>query len=569
MRLRTDQGQNALNHSRESKVTDRAAGDNRSPTTGRVFLSGVMVLTLSTVLVKLIGLFYKIPMLHYLGTEGMGYFNAAYEWYATLCVLSTAGLPLAGSMLIAEARAAHSGRAIHAVEKRMLWLFFGLGTVGSLALFFGAGAIAMLIGSPDTRYALMAVAPTLFFSCLSGAYRGYFQGYQDMLPTALSQVIEALGKLLLGLGFAIFAWKQGMGAPLIAAWAMLGLSIGVGISTLYLVLHRRNYQKKSGDMAEPATLKRPLGRLLGIAVPITVSSSVLSLTRLLDMTMILRRLQDVGYDTAAANALYGSYTTMAVPIFNLIPSLITSVALALVPALTSAIEAGDHDAQQTTARAAIRMTALLSLPASLAVAIYSRTILSLLFRGEAAAVEVAAPMLSLLAVSIFFSGLITTTNAILQAYGHVNAPIVSMLLGAAVKLLGAYVLIGLPWLHIYGAPISTFLCDGLIVGINMVLIARYTDVMESLGKALLRPLLISLIAVGAPGMVYAVLCQAGYAEIPLFLAAVPVTLLLFLVLCLRTELIGDAELAMLPHLGGKRVRRVITALRGKQQIIKE
>lgn len=566
MRLRTDQRQDTLSHSRENRPTDGSAGGNVSPATGKVFLSGVMVLTLSTVLVKLIGLFYKIPMLHYLGTEGMGYFNAAYEWYATLCVLSTAGLPLAGSMLIAEARAAHSGSTIRKVEQRMLWLFFGLGTVGSLALFFGAGAIAALIGSPDTRYALMAVAPTLFFSCLSGAYRGYFQGYQDMIPTALSQVIEALGKLLLGLGFAIFAWRHGLDAPIIAAWAMLGLGIGVGISTLYLVLHRRKYQREGGNMAAPETLKRPLRRLLSIAVPITVSSSVLSFTRLLDMTMILRRLQDIGYDTADANALYGSYTTMAVPIFNLIPSLITSVALALVPALTAAIEAGDHATQQTTARAALRITALLSLPASLAVAIYSRTILSLLFRGETAAVEVAAPMLSLLAVSIFFSGLITTTNAILQAYGHASAPIASMLIGSAVKLLGAYVLIGLPRLHIYGAPISTFLCDALIVGINMVLIARYTDVMESLGRVLLRPLLVSLVAVGAPGAVYAMLCRVGYAEISLFLTAVPVTLLLFLVLCLRTDLIGDAELAMLPRLNGKRAARMISALRGKRMI---
>ena len=176
MRLRTDQKQDILKYPNQTRTVDLSTRGDHSASTGKVFLSGVMVLTLSTVLVKLIGLFYKIPMLHYLGTEGMGYFNAAYEWYATLCVLSTAGLPLAGSMLIAEARAAHSGRAIHKVEKRMLWLFFGLGTVGSLVLFFGAGAIAALIGSPDTRYALMAVAPTLFFSCLSGAYRGYFQG---------------------------------------------------------------------------------------------------------------------------------------------------------------------------------------------------------------------------------------------------------------------------------------------------------------------------------------------------------------------------------------------------------
>ena len=551
-------------HIHAAQSSPRTTSPDPSPA-GNAFLSGVVVLTLSTVLVKIIGLFYKIPMLHYLGSEGMGYFNAAYEWYATLCVLSTAGLPLASSMLIAEARAAHSATAVRRVENMTLRLFLALGTLGSLGLFFGAGAISRLIGSPQTRYALAAVAPTLFFSCLSGAYRGYFQGFQDMTPTAVSQIIEALGKLLLGLGMGIYAWRMGLSAPYVAAWAMLGLGIGVAVSTLYLILRRRTgrYAKDeclAEDAPTSARSSVSVRRLLGYAVPITVSSSVLSLTRLLDMAMILRRLQSVGYTAASANALYGSYTTMAVPIFNLIPSLITSVALALVPALTAAIEAGDVETQKSTARAAIRITALLSLPASLAVALYSRTMLTLLFRGEKAAVDAAAPMLSMLAFSIVFSGLITTTNAILQAYGHPRAPIVSMVAGSAVKLIGAYALIGIPSLNIYGAPISTFLCDALIVGINMVLISRYTDVLESFRSALARPLGVSLLAVGAPGVVFALFSRVGYAEIPLFLGAVPVTLVLFLILSLRAGLVGEQELLILPPRIGRRVIGLLRAL---------
>jgi stage V sporulation protein B len=262
--------------------------------------------------------------------------------------------------------------------------------------------------------------------------------------------------------------------------------------------------------------------------------------------MILRRLQSIGYNSAGANALYGNYTTMVVPIFNLIPSLITSVALALVPTLTAAIKAGDTLAQQTTARTAIRLTALLSLPASLALAIYSRAVLSLLFRGQQVAVEQAAPMLSLLSMSVFFSAVITTTNAILQAYGRVHAPIVSMLTGSILKLITAYVLIGIPRINIYGAPISTFACDALIVGINLCLIAKHTDVLESLKTALLRPLGAATVSVGLPGLAYALFTRAGYSEILLFFAAVPVTLVLYLLVCLRSGLLGEYELSMLP-----------------------
>jgi stage V sporulation protein B len=518
---------------------------------GSVFLSGVLVLTLSTVLVKLIGMLYKIPMLHYLGSEGMGYFNAAYEWYATLCVIATSGLPLASSMFIARARAVGCPEAVRRVERLSLWVFAGLGGIGALALWLGAGHLATLIGSPATRYALMATAPTMLFSCLSGAYRGYFQGHKDMVPTAISQVIEALGKLILGLSFAFVARQRGLDAPRVAAWAMVGLGIGVAVSTLYLMWWRAKYlpsealhaeQNEQGFDAREITLRR----LLSIAIPVTLSSSVVSVTRLFDMALILRRLQHIGYDTAGANALYGCYTTMAIPLFNLIPSLITSVALALVPSLTAAVKTGDVATQVSTARTSIRMTALLSLPASLAISIYSKTILTLLFRGEEQNVALAAPMLSILAISIFFSGSITTTNAILQAYGRVKAPICSMLAGSAFKLVAAYLLIGLPSVNIYGAPISTFLCDALIVGINLYLIARHTDVLGSLKEALLRPMIVAVLAVGMPGAVFALLTRAGYPSLPLFLSAVPVTVALYALLCLGGGLIGEQEMALLP-----------------------
>lgn len=518
---------------------------------GSVFLSGVLVLTLSTVLVKVIGMLYKIPMLHVLGSEGMGYFNAAYEWYATLCVIATSGLPLASSMLIARARAVNCQGAVRRVERLSLYVFALLGAAGALALGLGAYPIAGLIGSPATAYAIAATAPSVLFCCLSGAYRGYFQGHSDMIPTAISQVIEALGKLIIGLSLAVFAGKRGLPPPVIAAWAMIGLGIGVALSTLYLMLHRRRY-RENGD--EPEAIRPPetevreisLRGLLSIAVPVTVSSSVVSVTRLFDVGLILRRLQHIGYDAPEANSLYGCYTTMAIPLFNLIPSLITSVALALVPSLTAAIKKGDKKAQTSTARTAIRLTALLSLPASLAVSLYSEVILTLLFRGEEQSIRIAAPMLSMLAVSIFFSGTITTTNAILQAFGHVRAPIWSMLTGSAFKLVVAYLLIGLPSVNIYGAPISTFLCDALIVGINLYLIARHTDVLGSLKEELLRPLATSVLSVGLPGAVFALLTRAGYPSLPLFLSAIPVTLALYAILCLNGGLIGEQEMALLP-----------------------
>lgn len=535
-----------------ANVAQKSSPYTEANSQGRVFLSGVMVLTLSTILVKVIGLLYKIPMLHYLGSEGMGYFNAAYEWYGALCVIATSGLPIASSMLIAGGIG--QPQKIRRIERLSMRLFGLLGILGALFLFFGASRIALAIGSLDTRFAIAAVAPTVLFSCLCGAYRGYFQGYQYMVPTAVSQVIEATGKLIFGLIFAHMAKRRGLSSPRVAAWAILGLSLGVALSLLYLAIKRKLYRPKTNAMSavtsidcrkQRAVHPSLLHQLLGIAIPITISSSVMNVTRLFDMAMILRRLQYIGYDTSAANALYGNYTTMAIPIFNLIPSLITSVALALVPTLSAAIQTKDSQTQRSSTQSAIRITALLSLPASFALVIYSKSILSLLF-GNDPSVTAAAPMLSILAVSTFFSGIITTTNAILQAYGHVNAPIFSMLIGALIKLIGAYALIGLPGIHIYGAPISTFLCDTVIVAINFSLIAKYTDVLPSLRSAMVRPLLLSFISVGIPGVFYALLVRGGYSDISLFFASIPVTVALYAILCLRCGMLGENEIAMLP-----------------------
>ncbi|MBQ7337753.1 MAG: polysaccharide biosynthesis protein [Clostridia bacterium] len=565
-------------HTKHSK---NETAHSQGSAVGKTFFSGVLVLTLSTVLVKIIGLFYKIPMLRYLGSVGMGYFNAAYEWYAMLCVITTAGLPIAVSMLISKENSqqgtkAMRARAIRRIERLSMRIFLIFGLIGSVVLFFGAGFISDLIDSPMTVYALRAVAPTMFFSCVSASYRGYFQGFQNMKPTAISQLIEAVGKLVLGIAFAHLAKRAGMDEAHIAAFAMLGLSLGVAIACLYLAIYRARYtigatssENVGHDTRRPLTVRATsplLRQLLTIAVPVTLSSSVLSLTKIVDMAMILRCLQEIGYTTEEANALYGIYTTMAVPIFNLVPALLTSVSLALIPTLSAQISVGDHQAQKDTVSAAMRLTALLSLPASLALALYSRPVLSLLFHPDMQDLASAAPMLSLLAVSVAFSGMITTTNATLQAFGQVRVPIVSMLFGSAVKLLSAYILISQPDINILGAPISTLLCNSVIVGINLQVLYRRTGVGGEVNKTLLQPLAVSLPSVGIPAAIVAYLIKLGFDERILFVSAVPLTILLLAALSLRFGIVGVRELSSTPI--GLRLKRVAMRLPFCRKIMK-
>ncbi len=483
------------------------------------FLSGVSILTLSALTVKVIGLLYRIPMLNLLGTEGMGYFNTAYELYALFCVVSTAGLPVAMSVLISsfetEGRCGDASR----VYRVSLCLFAVVGVAGTTLLWGLSAPFAKLLGNPLSASCMRAISPTVFLICLSSAFRGYFQGRRNMLPTALSQVIEAGGKLFLGLAFAAYARGAGADLPTTAAYAVMGLTVGTAVSVLYLLLHKRLTDRQSphclpaseGDGQAP--ILRPL---LATAIPVTVSAGVISLTKCLDLALILRRLQALGYTAAQANSLYGCYSTLAVPVFNILPSLTTSVALSAVPTLSAALKKGKEGESELkkTASSAMGLTLMAAIPAALGVAVFAEDILSLLFGGQPEAVAQAAPWLSCLGLSIPAACLVTVTGAMLQAAGKANRPVISMLVGVGCKTILAYILLGTEGWGMAGAPVSSLVCDTVIVAVNLCFIHRHAPAMlPTLSEGLTLFGLPTITAAGAVGAVKLLRTALGWGEV--------------------------------------------------------
>ena len=206
----------------------------------------------------------------------------------------------------------------------------------------------------------------------------------------------------------------------------------------------RGEMPKLSDTQTPSDATPILRPLLATAIPVTLSAGVISLTKCVDLALILRRLQAVGYTAAEANALYGCYSTLAVPVFNILPSLTTSIALSATPALSAALQKGKEGEQELrkTAASSMGLTLAVAVPAGLGISVFAEDILSLLFAGQPAAVAQAAPWLSCLGLSVPAACLITVTGAMLQAAGKANRPIVSMLLGVGVKTVLAYVLLG-------------------------------------------------------------------------------------------------------------------------------
>lgn len=500
------------------------------------------MLSLSTLIVKIIGLAFKIPMLSFLGTEGMGYFNSAYEIYALLCVISTSGLPVALSILVAAARARGDGEDVRAIYRMARTLFLTFGMLGTLSMLLFSGQIASFIGNPNARLSIIAIAPALLFICLASAIRGYCQGFANMTPTAISQLIEALCKLGIGIAFAVVAIKAQRSVYEVAAFSVLGITLGTLFSLLYLCLARRNHKVFSSHTH--TTGGAHLWGLVRIAFPITLGSAVIGLVRIIDMTLIMRRLQDIGISIAQANRIYGAYTTLAVPVFSLVPALITPVSMALVPQLSSYLELKNREGERQAVETSLRLTALFATPASIGLALFSRPILEILFAGQSEAIDISAPLLSILASSVLFSCVMTTTNAILQSYRRVYLPIISTVAGVIVKIAVSYYLIGYASVGALGAPIGSLLCSLTVTFINIGFTCRYSSV--RVGRIFALPLLGSVVAVGTSGLAYSWIKGAVESNALSLMFAVLVAVAVYIPTCFLLRIVTVDDIALLP-----------------------
>ena len=324
----------------------------------------------ASLVVKVIGAFFQIPLQNLIGGEkspAFGMFSAAYRIYTAMLVVSTVGLPAALSKMVAEATARGREHEVRRIVRVAAGIFVPVGALCSLALFFGAGTFAAWIKSEDSRLAVMAIAPSVLMVAILSVFRGYYQGRSNMVPTAVSQVIEAAGKLFIGLGLACWAVGRGFDDPVVAALTVLGVTIGEAVAAAYMLvqaaLSRGETRVRALDPAVRPTLTLAK-TLLSLSIPITISSSVMSITDLIDVALISSRLQSPAVHMAADEAMqtYGIYTGV-INFFNLPQTLITALAVSVLPTIASARAAGNETGANRTISTTLRMTLMLTLPA--------------------------------------------------------------------------------------------------------------------------------------------------------------------------------------------------------------
>jgi stage V sporulation protein B len=530
------------------------------------FYGGAAILAVSAILVKVIGALYRIPLGNILPDEVMADYNSAYNIYNVLLTISTAGLPVALSKTISEANAL--GR--HNQVKKVFRVAFTTFLILGLFCFFCMTVLAaplseIVLSNPKAVYCVLALAPSVLCVCIMSAFRGYFQGHFNMQPTGVSQVIESLFKLIIGLALAVYLVLVAARPNLGSVGAIIGVSSGSVVALGYLIFvylraRKRDSQTAAGD--EPDSTGKIVSTLFKLAIPITLGSAASSLVTLIDGKLVMQQLRTV-YQTVdgltadaaldAARGLYGIYSK-TLSIYNLPFSMMVPLTACIIPAVSACLSKHDHKGAQQISESALRIGLLLALPMGMGLFALGGPIMSLLF--PAIDVSVAGPLLSVLGLASIFVALQLLCNSILQANGMVNLPILAVVIGGVIKLIVNYILVGNPSIRINGAPVGTLCCFAVIAGLEIFIIRRTVPSPPRFTKAFFKPLVASAIMAAAAWAVHGLLHNfLNLSSRLAAVAAILVAVVIYLILVLSFQIISKEDLSLMPK--GEKIAKIL------------
>ena len=453
------------------------------------FLQGTALLAMATAIVKVIGALYKIPLNAIIGEQGFGYFNTAYEIYNVLLMISTAGLPVAMSRMISQASSLKHYNQVRRIYNTARGIFLALGITGSLLMTLFCRQLAQFQNQPDAWAAIGCLGPCVLLICIMSTYRGFFQGQSNMLPTSISQVLEAVVKLIVGMVAALALLKLTDSIPLAAGGAILGVTASCLVSAIYLFgCFRKTYSQLPGTSEAPRSYADTAKGLLIIAIPITIGSAGLQLLTMLETKIYMGQLLTLGYSQAAADTMRGIYG-MTQTIFNMPCAFITPITISIIPAITAQLTLCNHAEAKATEESATRITGLISMPCAFGLGLLAEPVTALLGGYTGDNLVLSTKLMTILGFSIMFNAVVLVTTAIMQAHGYAGRPVINMLIGGVLKLAAVFILTGNPNIGIVGTPVGTLLCYIAICVLNIYSIHTMLDHPPAIVKNLIRPFL--------------------------------------------------------------------------------
>ncbi|MEG0754422.1 MAG: polysaccharide biosynthesis C-terminal domain-containing protein, partial [Angelakisella sp.] len=460
----------------------------------------------------------------------MSYFVTAYDIFTPIYSLVVTGLGIAVSRMVSEYAAKGNRAGVESVLRASRRIFLTLGFLGAGILLAAAPAFVHIINNSAALFAVLAIVPAVIFSCISSSYRGYYQGLSNMLPTAMSQVIESVTRMLLGILLAYgitvvmlakytssghlmgYTFENESYARLFimrfaAAGAILGVTISTAIGAMYIRL-RFAREHKTPVAPLPAQQHRETGkRLIAIAIPIALSTLVVNLSALIDLVSVMNCLHTAiqkggevilsmypkGIPAEVSlellpEYLYGSYSGLAYSVFNLIPAITAALGVSAIPAVSRAWAKEDRRELEGTVSSILKVTMLIALPAGLGISVLAEPILLFLYPARVMEVSIVAPILRVMGLSAVLVAAATPVNSILQAIGKERLPLFILLLGAAIKLVTNFTLISRPEINIQGVPYGTLLCYAVILTLSSAALRLSTGIHLSFYRIFIKPL---------------------------------------------------------------------------------
>lgn len=514
------------------------------------FIKGAAILSVAGLLVKILGAVYRIPLTNLIGTEGIGYYQPAYNIYNLLLVVSLSGFPTAIAKLVSERRALQNYEGAYQVYKVSRWGLFLIGLVSSVLVLVFARQLVTFIGFPGAYYSMLALVPALFAVPLLSAYRGFFQGTQNMGPIAISQLIEQVFRVAVGLYLA-YAFV-GRGLEEAAAGATFGASAG-GVAALVLIYLMFFFSKKSikEEMKLSAHNKLEpvwdiVKSLLYIAIPITIGASVAPLMGIMDSYIVSNRLSAIGYTSEQIADMFGELSGTAQTLINFPQVFSTAVAMSLVPVITDAFTRKQTSRLNETANAGVKMSLIIGLPCGIGLFMLAEPVIALLYASLGPEKHASSgALLEILAIGVIFLTLVQAFTAILQSINKQFKPVKNLVVGLVVKVVLSYILIGMESINIKGAAISTTISYLVVALLNWRDVNK-TKIKVNLIQVSARPLLSAALMAVATGVSFGVFKSLLGSQNLATLGSISVAVVVYGVSLFLTGAITKEDLELIP-----------------------
>ena len=518
------------------------------------FLKGAAVLGVAGIIVKVIGVFFRIPLTIWIGEDGMSYYGSVYPIYTLFLIISTAGIPVAISRMVSERIAVKNYAGAHKVFQISIWFMAALGLVCFSIVYFNAGFIeTKILRNPGARLSLEAIAPSLILVPIMSAYRGYFQGRQNMNPTAVSQLFEQLFRVAVGLGLAYFLLSSGYEAVCAGATfgstagAAAGLFVVVIIYLFSLKVIKRQIRRNKSHSEYESTWSI-VKRILIIAIPITIGASIMPLMSAIDSSMVMGRLQDTGWTYEQSKALWGRLSGYCNPLIGMPQVFVQAIAMSLVPAISAGFKVKDLAEVSDNMKFSMRSAMIIGFPCAVGIFSLAHPILMLLYRSPDRAAEVAAavPTLQFMCLTVIFMSTLQTLTGILQGVDKQMVPVKNLAIGAVGKIIVTYIFVGIKAVNVNGATLGTVTAYLIATILNMRDIKKYTGVTFDFNMTFVKPFIASVIMGVCAFASYKLLFLMTASNDISTILAIAIAVAVYGVLILGLKAITKEEIAKLP-----------------------